>query len=162
MTSVEINKLFRDKGFTLGSVESFTGGSFASSITSISGASHFFKGALITYATEEKNRILSLPYEMIDKYGVVSAEIAGEMASRGRALLNVDYCVSFTGNAGPSTMEDKPVGLIYIGICYEDKAQVFTYHLTGNRESIQKQAIDIAYEILGKILTKKEQTPTIK
>ena len=54
MDNLGINKLFREKGRTLGSVESFTGGSFAKEITSISGASHFFKGALVTYATEEK------------------------------------------------------------------------------------------------------------
>ena len=58
MTAERINKLFREYGYTLGSVESFTGGGFADAITSISGASHFFKGALVTYATEEKNRIL--------------------------------------------------------------------------------------------------------
>lgn len=159
MTSLEINKLFREKGYTLGSVESFTGGSFASSITAVSGASHFFKGSLITYATEEKNRILGISYELIDKYGVVSAEIAGEMASRGRALLNVDYCLSFTGNAGPSAMENKPVGEIYIGVSFGQKTQVFTYHLSGSRENIQKEAILIAYEILEKIISKNEVTP---
>ncbi|MCQ2802290.1 MAG: CinA family protein [Bacilli bacterium] len=162
MDAAGINKLFRELGLTLGSVESFTGGNFAGEITSISGASHFFKGSLVTYATEEKNRILSIPYEMIDKYGVVSAEIAGEMASRGRALLNVDYCISFTGNAGPSAMENKPVGEVYIGIAFANKTQVFTYHLTGDRENIQKEAIKIAYEILENILIKNDQTPTIK
>ena len=60
MDKFGINKLFREKGRTLGSVESFTGGSFAKEITSVSGASHFFKGALVTYATEEKARILAL------------------------------------------------------------------------------------------------------
>ena len=54
MDKFELNKLFREKGRTLGSVESFTGGRFASEVTSVSGASHFFKGALVTYATEEK------------------------------------------------------------------------------------------------------------
>ena len=100
MTSADINRLFREKGRTLGSVESFTGGGFAKDITSVSGASHFFKGALVTYATEEKARILGIPYTDIDQYGVVSQEIAGQMAGHGKALLNVDYCVSFTGNAG--------------------------------------------------------------
>ncbi len=152
MTKEEINKLFREKGRTLGSVESFTGGLFASEITSVSGASHFFKGALVTYATEEKQRILGIPYSDIDAYGVVSQEIAGQMAGHGKSLLNVDYCVSFTGNAGPSAMEGKPVGEVYIGVAYEDKAQVFAYHLEGTREEIQKQAINIAYEILEKII----------
>ncbi len=152
MTSQDINKLFREKGRTLGSVESFTGGKFASDITSVSGASHFFKGALVTYATEEKARILGIPYSEIDTYGVVSQEIAAQMASHAKSLLNVDYCVSFTGNAGPTAMEDKKVGEIYIGVAFYDKVQVFSYQLEGSREDIQKEAIKIAYEILEKKL----------
>ena len=152
MTSQDINRLFREKGRTLGSVESFTGGKFASDITSVSGASHFFKGALVTYATEEKARILGIPYSEIDTYGVVSQEIAAQMASHAKSLLNVDYCVSFTGNAGPTAMEDKKVGEIYIGVAFYDKVQVFSYQLEGSREDIQKEAINIAYEILEKKL----------
>lgn len=152
MTSEDINKLFREKGRTLGSVESFTGGGFAKEITSVSGASHFFKGALVTYATEEKARILGIPYSEIDTYGVVSQEIAGQMASHGKNLLNVDYCVSFTGNAGPTAMEGKKVGEIYIGVAFYDRVQVFAYQLNGTRENIQKEAINIAYELLKKII----------
>lgn len=151
MTSADINKLFREKWQTLGSVESFTGGKFAADITSVSGASHFFKGALVTYATEEKNKLLSIPYSEIDKYGVVSKEIAMLMATRGKQVLNTDFCVSFTGNAGPEAMEKKPVGEIHIGIAYKDRVQVYTYYLKGDRENIQKEAINIAYELLGKL-----------
>ncbi len=154
MTSGDINRIFREKGRTLGSVESFTGGGFAKDITSVSGASHFFKGALVTYATEEKARILGIPYSDIDTYGVVSQEIAGQMASHGKSLLNVDYCVSFTGNAGPTAMENKKVGEVYIGIAFYDKVQVFGYQLDGDREKIQKEAIKIAYDLLEKIIEK--------
>jgi len=154
MTAEEINKLFREKGLSLGSVESFTGGSFASEITSVGGASHFFKGAYVTYATEEKHRLLGISWDTIDRYGVVSQEVAGEMAGHGKYLLNVDVCVSFTGNAGPEAMENKPVGEIYIGVAFKDMVQVFAYNLSGTRKEIQKQAINIAYEILEKILGK--------
>ena len=155
MTAEDINKLFRELGLSLGSVESFTGGSFASEVTSISGASHFFKGAYVTYATEEKHRLLGISWDTIDKYGVVSQEVAGEMAGHGKYLLNVDVCVAFTGNAGPEAMENKPVGEIYIGVAFRDMVQVFAYNLSGTRKEIQKQAINIAYEILEKILVKK-------
>ena len=152
MDKLGINKLFREKGRTLGSVESFTGGSFAHEITSVAGASHFFKGALVTYATEEKARILGIPYRDIDEHGVVSKEIAGMMASNAKRLLNVDYCVSFTGNAGPSAMENKPVGEVHIAVAFYDKTQVFSYQLEGNREEIQTKAIDIAYDLLEKAI----------
>lgn len=153
MDALTINKLFREHSRTLGSVESFTGGSFASSITSISGASHFYKGGFVTYATEEKVRLLGISYEEVDKYGVISAEMAGLMASHGKNLLNVDYCISFTGNAGPSAMENKPVGEIHIGIAYYDKVQVFSYLLDGDRNNIQNKAIKIAFELLEKIIS---------
>ncbi len=152
MDSAGINKLFREKGRTLGSVESFTGGAFAKDITSISGASHFFKGALVTYATEEKNRLLGIPYKDIDEYGVVSKEIAGQMASNGKKLLNVDYCVSFTGNAGPSAMEGKPVGEVHIAVAFLDKVQVHSLNLEGSREEIQNKAINIAFELLENLI----------
>ena len=152
MDSAGINKLFREKGRTLGSVESFTGGSFAKEITSISGASHFFKGALVTYATEEKNRLLGIPYKDIDEFGVVSKEIAAQMASNGKKLLNVDYCVSFTGNAGPSAMENKPVGEVHIGVAFLDATQVHSYQLEGTRNEIQEKAINIAFELLETLI----------
>ena len=148
MDKFGINKLFRDKGRTLGSVESFTGGSFAKEITSVSGASHFFKGALVTYATEEKVRLLGISYNDVDTYGVVSKEIAAQMASNAKRLLNVDYCVSFTGNAGPTAMEGKPVGEVHIGIAFYDTTQVYSYQLEGSREEIQNKAINIALELL--------------
>ena len=148
MNVVTINKLFREYGRTLGSVESFTGGLFAREITKVSGASHFFKGALVTYASEEKNRILGISYDVIDEYGVVSREVAAQMASNGQKLLNVDYCVSFTGNAGPTAMEGKPVGLIYIGIAIYDKVEVYEFHLSGDRDTIQNEGVKNALKLL--------------
>ena len=148
MNVVTINKLFREYGRTLGSVESFTGGLFAREITKVSGASHFFKGALVTYASEEKNRILGISYDVIDEYGVVSREVAAQMASNGQKLLNVDYCVSFTGNAGPTAMKGKPVGLIYIGIAIYDKVEVYEFHLSGDRDTIQNEGVNNALKIL--------------
>ena len=150
MDVATINKLFREYGRTLGSVESFTGGLFAREITAVSGASHFFKGALVTYASEEKNRILGISYQDIDQYGVVSREVAAQMAANGQKLLNVDYCVSFTGNAGPTAMEGKPVGLIYIGVAIYDKVEVYEFNLEGSRDDIQKEGVKNALEILEK------------
>lgn len=150
MTSEEINKLFIKKGLTLGSVESFTGGLFAETITSVPGASKFYKGGLVTYATIEKHKLLGISNEDIDKFGVVSKEIAYLMAQKGKELLDVDYCISFTGNAGPSAMEEKKVGEIYIGLAYLDKVEVYPFLLNGDRKSIQKEGVINALEILSK------------
>ena len=151
----EINKLFRESGLTLGSVESFTGGLFAKEITAVSGASKFYKGGLVTYATEEKARLLGISKKDIEQFGVVSKEIALQMAVNGRDLLDVDVCVSFTGNAGPDAMEGKPVGEIYIGLSSKDESIVFPFMLKGSRNSIQEEGVNNALDIMKKkIFTK--------
>ncbi len=138
----------RELEVTIGSVESFTGGEFAHTITSVPGASHFFKGALVTYATEEKNRLLGISYHDIDVNGVVSSEISRQMADLGRKKLNVDYCISFTGNAGPEVLEKKEAGEIYIAISTYEDTQVYEYHLKGKRREVQHKAILIALDLL--------------
>ncbi len=152
VTAEDLHALFSNSGRTLGSVESFTGGRFASSMTGIAGASKFFVGAYVTYATWEKIRLLNIKKERVDTYGVVSQEIAGDMAMHGKFLLDSDYCISFTGNAGPTPMENKPVGLIYIGISAYNYTQVFQYLLKGTREEVIEQALSLGYQHLAKML----------
>lgn len=146
----KVSSYFVENGLTLGSVESFTGGLFASTITSISGASKFYKGSFITYATEEKINLLRIPEELVQQYGVVSKEIAYHMANNARQLLNVDVCVSFTGNAGPEAMENKPVGEVHIGIATKDDARIYSLNLSGNRDEIRRQAVEFALKKLIK------------
>ena len=101
------------RGLTLGSVESLTAGLFASTICSVPGASKVFKGSFVTYATSMKIDFLNINKAFINKYGVVSKEVAREMAIIGRHGLEVDVCVSFTGNAGPTKEKGKaPVGRV--------------------------------------------------
>jgi len=147
--SSKVNQHFRELGLTLGSVESFTGGLFAKEITSVSGASKFYKGGFVTYATEEKVNLLKISAVKIFKFGVVSREIAFDMANHARQLLNTDVCVSFTGNAGPNAMEGKPVGEVHMCISTSDYAQIYSLMLKGNREEIQKQAVEF---VLKKLL----------
>ena len=151
MSSELVNKHFRELGLTLGSVESFTGGLFAKEITAVSGASKFYKGGFVTYATEEKVNLLKIPQEEVDQYGVVSKEIAYHMANHGRQLLNVDVCVSFTGNAGPEAMEGKPVGEVHMCVATAMSAQVYSLLLKGSREEIQKEAVEFIFKKLLEI-----------
>ena len=85
----------------------------------------------------------------------MSEQIAEQMAKQGQQLLNVDVCVSFTGNAGPDAMEGKKVGEIYIGIAYFDKVEVYPFLLKGDRETIQKEGVNNALAILEKKISKK-------
>ena len=146
----ETKKLLEDikeelikQGRTLGSVESFTGGQFASTITSISGASKFYKGTMVTYATELKALLLGIDNAIISQYGVVSKQVARQMSEK------VDYCIAFTGNAGPEAMEGKPVGEVYVSIARFDGVVVTTkLNLKGSREEIQREGVLIGLELL--------------
>ena len=148
----EIVKLFREKGRTLGSVESLTGGLFAKSITDVPGASHIFKGGMVTYTNETKARLLSIPYNDIDEFGVVSQEIAQMMANRGQKLMMCDYCISFTGNAGPDALEGKEVGKVYIAVSVYNQVIVTNYNLSGTREEIREQCVTIGCLLLKELL----------
>ena len=155
MTAAELKEEFVARNRTLGCVESFTGGLFAREMTKVPGASKFFKGGIVTYATEEKIRILGVNEQTVQQHGVVSQEVAGEMVAHGKYLLNVDYCISFTGNAGPDAMENKPVGEVYIGVCTQDLAQVQRFQLSGSRDEIQTQAVALGMEMLKNMLLEK-------
>ncbi len=153
-TKEEIAELFKSKGRTLGSVESLTGGLFASEITSMSGASEYFKGSIVTYATEIKENLLKIPHNLVEKFGVVSQECAMQMSVNGRNMLNVDYCIAFTGNAGPSAMEGKDVGTVYIAVCSVYFCVVYAYKFSGTREQIRNQCLNTGYEILKQEILK--------
>ena len=148
----ELRDIFLDHKLTLGSVESFTGGLFASGVTSIPHASKYYKGGLVTYATEEKESLLGISHEDVEEFGVVSKEIAYQMAKYGQDLLNVDICVAFTGNAGPTAMEGKPVGEVFIAVAYKTSVEVFSYLLNGDREQIQDRGVKISLTLLKDIL----------
>ena len=138
--------------YSLSSTESFTVGHFASAIGLVPGISAIYRGSLVSYQTRIKHDVLHVHQNTIDQYGVVSAEVAHAMCTNGQMLFDSDICISFTGNAGPSAMEGKPVGLIYIGIAFFDEVSTYEYHLNGTREDIVHQAIKIgAQEILKKI-----------
>ena len=150
----EIKGLMIEKQKTLGSVESFTGGQFASKVTSISGASKFYKGTMVTYATELKALLLDIDNDIIKTHGVVSKEVSILMAESGRKKLDVDYCISFTGNAGPEAMEGKPVGEVYISIASKEGTKTLSLNLTGNRENIQKEGVLKGLELLKEEISK--------
>lgn len=149
----ELIKILTRKKLSISSCESFTVGNFGARLGSVSGASLVYKGSLICYNTSIKVNVLKVNQETVERYGVVSKEVANEMCINGAKLFDSDICVSFTGNAGPSAMENKPVGLIYIGINFMGKIEVIECHLNGTRHENVNEAIEIA---LKKLLEKVE------
>ena len=136
-----IERLKKDR-LTIGSCESLTAGLFASTIAEVSGASAVLKGGIVTYWTECKVNVVHVREEIVKKYGVVSAPCAKEMAEKARLLLDVDLCVSFSGNAGPDTMEGKPAGLVYCAIADRHRCEVYEFHLTMERNALRKKLVE--------------------
>jgi PncC family amidohydrolase len=116
-------------------VESLTSGLLAQQITSISGASDYFMGSLLTYSNDLKHRLCDVSIDSILSEGVVSEKVALEMAENGAKKLGVDVCISTTGIAGPQggTLE-KPVGLIWVGLCISGKTIARKFQFGDNRE----------------------------
>lgn len=145
-----------NRNISISSVESFTVGGFASLLGSFSGISKVYRGSLVSYQTCIKRDVLNIDEKVINEFGVVSKETAGLMAINGQKMFNSDICISFTGNAGPSAMEGKPVGLVYIGITFYDQVKTMCFQLNGSRQQIKEQAIYIGcYEILKLLKTDK-------
>jgi len=109
-----------DKNLTLTSAESATGGMFAASITDVSGASSVLKQSYVVYSNEAKESVLGVSAETIEKYSVVSAEVAMEMARGALAKSGADISVSVTGYAGPEADPGRENGEAYIGYAYKD------------------------------------------
>ena len=137
----DLVSLFTEKKLTLSCAESLTGGLFASTITSIPGVSKLFKGGVVTYWNEAKANVISVSKDTIDEYGVVSSECASEMVRGVKKLFNTDVAISFTGNAGPTSMEGKPVGLVYIGIIIKETVFTFEYMFEGDRNQIREACV---------------------
>jgi len=150
MREKEVLDSLESKGLTLGSVESLTGGLFASSICSIPGASKVFKGSIVTYSNEEKVALVGVKQSVIDEDGVVSEEVASEMALGGLVALNVDVCVSFTGNAGPTAEPgEAEVGEVYMSLALSEKVtgkkticENFHRIFNGERNAIRAGSVD--------------------
>ncbi len=152
----KIGRLLKGKGLTISTAESMTGGKVASTIVSVVGASQYYKGGFITYSVELKQNLLNVPKEVIEKYSVVSKQVAKIMANSAREKTKTDFAISVTGNAGPTTDKNTDkVGLVYIGVSSKVKTDVFEFNFKGTREQVISQTVDNALKIL-KLFVEKE------
>lgn len=145
----KIVSLLKDKNIRIAAAESLTGGLFTEKIISVEGASAVCTGGIVCYDTEVKSNVLNVSTELIAKNGTVSKECAMEMAQNVRELLNANVGISFTGIAGPDSIEGKPVGTVYISIC-DDQGRNRTekYMFQGKRDSIRYKAMLKGFELL--------------
>ena len=152
---VILGRLLLDKKMTLATAESCTGGKIAQVITSVSGASKYFKGSVVSYATETKISVLGLSEQLIKEHSVVSFEVAKAMAISVKKLMKSDYAIATTGNAGPTKGDGKAeIGTVFIAIATPNEVIVEEFDFGQPREKVIDRAVNKAFEMLQKEILK--------
>ncbi len=145
--------LLGEKALTLSAAESCTGGLLAKRVTDLPGASRVFKGGVVSYTNEVKEKALGVPAELLAQYGAVSAPVARAMARGVRALTGSDLALSVTGVAGPDSDErGNPVGLVYLALAWEGGEHVREIHAAGPRPRIRTVAASHGFDLLRRQL----------
>ncbi len=146
-----VAKLLTEKKMTLATAESCTGGKIAQQLTALSGASAYFKGSIVSYATETKIDVLQVPRETIDQYSVVSAEVAQVMAENVKKMLKTDFAIATTGNAGPTKGDsDAEIGTVFIAIASSKGVFAEKFNMGNHRTRIVQKTVHKALEMLQK------------
>ena len=143
-----VARLLADRGWTLGTAESVTGGLIAARITDVPGASSTFRGGVVTYATDTKPAVLDVDEALISDHGIVSAPVARAMAAGARKTLGAEVGLATTGVAGPTELEGTPVGMVVLAVSGplgEFDRQV---RLPGERDNVRRLATAAALNLV--------------
>lgn len=152
LPKVVVEKL-KQRGLTVSASESLTGGSFQKAVTDIAGSSQIFPGGFVTYSASAKENLLNIPKKIIIENGVVSEATAKWMAERTRIKMDTDFGVSFTGVAGPDTLEGNPAGTVWIGISQRGRqTAAFEYHFYGDRDAVRVRSVLAGFDLINKKL----------
>lgn len=151
-----VAELLIEKKLTISTAESCTGGMIAATLINYPGISEVLLEGAVTYSNEAKHKRLGVKNETLEKYGAVSEETAREMAIGIAKTANTDVSIVTTGIAGPGGgTEEKPVGLVYIGVYVQGEVIVKRCIFNGNRSRVRLQATTTGLDILRRILIKK-------
>jgi len=142
-------------GKTISTAESCTGGKIAQTLTSVAGASNYFRGSVVSYATDTKVTVLGVSQQTIDENSVVSSQVAIEMALGIQKIMKTDYAIATTGNAGPSKGDaDTDVGTVCIAIATPNGIVVEEFNFGQPREKVIDRTVNKAFELLQKEIFK--------
>lgn len=145
--------------FTIATAESCTGGMVSARLINYPGASGAFINGMCTYTNESKSRLLDINPDIINTYGAVSPQTADAMCKGVAKVSNADIGLSTTGIAGPDGgTKEKPVGLVYIGVCFKGESYIKKLMLKGTRNEIRTEAAYEVIKLLWDIMEEKEIT----
>lgn len=149
----DFHKVALEAGITIGTAESCTGGLVGKTLTDLGGSSGYYQGGIISYANSVKEQVLGVSSETLAVHGAVSEETATEMVEGVFRVLRTDYAIATTGIAGPGGgSQEKPVGLVYIGIGTPRGITVYKEIFIGDRDSIRKSVVERAIQYVYKEL----------
>ncbi|MEX0381537.1 CinA family protein [Leuconostoc sp. MS02] len=138
---------------TISAAESLTGGLFQSTIVQYPGASKVFEGGLVLYSKWSKIKLVGVSSDLINKYGVVSSEVAAEMATGCMRVMQSDIGIGFTGAAGPRAVNGNSVGTAWIGINIKGKMKTYLVNDASlGRNDFRQYCVDVAFKELAKLL----------
>lgn len=150
--AVEVVRLLRERGETLATAESLTGGLLSGAVTAVPGSSAAYVGGLVTYATELKQRLLGVPAELIASDGVVSAACAEAMARGAASRTGAAWALATTGVAGPDLQEGKPAGTVFVGLVGPGVETHRRLTLGGDRQDVRAGTVSAALDMLVGVL----------
>lgn len=152
---VVLGKLLSERGKTVSTAESCTGGKIAEVITSVAGSSNYFRGSIVTYATDTKVTVLGVEQSIINEYSVVSVQVAEEMARGVQKLMQTDFAIATTGNAGPSKGEaDVTLGTVCVAIATPKGVFSEQFNFGQPRQKVIDRTVNKGLEILMKEILK--------
>jgi PncC family amidohydrolase len=144
---------FADRGLTVATAESCTGGLLAARLTERPGSSAWVLGGVTAYANSAKEQLLGVPAEVLAEYGAVSPEVAVALAEGARARFGADIGVGITGVAGPGGgTPDKPVGTVHICVAGPDGTELRALRLPGSRTAVRERSVTRAMHLLRTML----------
>ena len=149
----KIIKTLIQKNISIAVAESCTGGKISYLISTVPGISKIFDLGLVTYSNNSKFKILKVPKSIINKHGAVSEEVSRLMIKNLYLITKSKICISTTGIAGPTgNTKYKPIGLIYIGIKFKNKKNIYKKKFKGNRTIFQKKASEFCFQEINKLI----------
>ncbi|MCU7723787.1 CinA family protein [Actinoplanes sp. KI2] len=141
-----------ERGETLATAESLTGGLVAATIVEIPGVSAVYRGGLVVYATDLKAKLAEVPEALLAERGPVDPDVAVALAAGARARCGADWGLATTGVAGPEPQDGKPVGLVYIAVSGPGHAAVRELKLDGNRDAVRTESVTRVLQLLSETL----------
>lgn len=155
---VVVGRLLTSQNKTIATAESCTGGKIAQMLSSVSGASNYFRGSVVSYATDVKTSVLGVSSDIITEKTVVSAEVASAMVIGVQKLMQTDYAIATTGNAGPTKGDsDAEVGTVFIALATPNDIIVEEFNFGQPREKVIDRTANKALELLQKEILKNLQ-----